>query len=196
MGIVLTKELKRMDKAWKLEELPELKVGDNLAFKAKGWGKLAAAIIKAKTFHWEMLGDRLVDDEISVGDWSCVGSTDKGITTHLLSQYQYRHMRIYRPKLSPGVQETLKPYILKRFSYWGDQHYDVKGVIMVALWCLLRKLGFKVEWWEHNSSKFWCLEFNNIVWRDFDFALVPDSEPPYPTNMERSPRLELIWSTF
>jgi len=61
------------------------------------------------------------------------------------------------------------------------QRYDYKGVVMVGLWCLLRKLGLKVEWWEHGSSKFWCLEFNEIVLRDLWRPLVPITEPPYPT---------------
>lgn len=186
-----------MDKVWSLADLPELKTGDNLAFKAEGAKQQAMVkLIDAKTFHWGLVGERQINDEISVGDWSVVDSLSKGITTHLLSEYQYRHMRIYRPKLPEGEQDRLKPYLLKRYSYYGDQHYDWKGVVMVGIWCILHKLGLNVEWWEHDSSAFWCLEFNEIVWRNFGYPLVPESEPPYPTNMERSERLELIWGTF
>ena len=88
--------------------------------------------------------------------------------------------------MEPGEQEMLKELVLKQYYYYGDQRYDYKGVVMVGLWCLLRKLGLKVEWWEHGSSKFWCLEFNEIVLRDLWRPLVPITEPPYPTNMCKS----------
>jgi len=181
---------------WGLGQLPELKVGDCLAFEAEGWQKAAVRIIGAKSWHWAMCGERLVDDEISVGDHSVADSISKGITTHLLSEYRNRHMRVYRPKLLPSTQEELTPRLIKQYCYWGDQRYDWLGVLMVAIWCLLRKLGCHVEWWVHNSHRFWCLEFNNTVWRDLGYPLVPEDEPPYPTNMENSPMLELIWSNF
>lgn len=186
-----------MGKVWFLTDLPELKTGDNLAFRAQGTlQRLQVKLIRAATYHWALVGDKRVDDELSVGDWEVVDSTSKGITAHLLSEYQYRHMRVYRPKLLPAVQDTLKPYLLKRYNYYGDQRYDYWGVGMVALWYLLKKVGFNVEWFVHNSKKFWCLEFNELVWRDFGFPLVSSTEPPYPTNMENSPMLELIWGTF
>jgi hypothetical protein len=183
-------------RVWSLSDLPELKTGYHLAFRAEGWQRPQVAIIGAETYHWEMVGERRIDDEISVGDWSAVGSIGKGISTHLLSQYQWRHMRIYRPTMPPELLDSLKSRILKRYDHYGDQKYDVKGVVMVGAWCLLHKMGFDVEWWEHNSHAFWCLEFNNIVMRDVWLPIVPDSEAPYPTNFERSPRLELIWGTF
>lgn len=181
---------------WKLSELPELKVGDNLAFKATGIEVIQVKIIGAVTYHWGMVGERVVDDSMSAGDYSVFDSTSKGITAHLLSEYQSRHMRVYRPRMEPGVHVALKDHIMKRYYYYGDQHYDYKGVAMVALWCLLRKLGLKVEWWVHDSNKFWCLEFNEVVLRDLWKPLVPITEPPYPTNMENSSILEKIWGTF
>lgn len=182
---------------WGLGQLPELKVGDCLAFEAEGWQKAAVAIIGAETFHWAMCGERLIDDEISVGDHAVADSISKGITTHLLSEYSSRHMRVYRPKLPPGVvQEILVPKIIKLYCYYGTRMYDWIGVLMVATWCLLRKLGFKVRWWEHDPSRFYCLEFDWRVWKDLGYSLVPEDEPPYPGNMERSRMLELIWSSF
>lgn len=181
---------------WKLADLPELRAGDNLAFKAEGIGAIQARIIGAVSYHWGMVGERVVDDPESTGDYSVFDSTNKGITAHLLSEYQTRHMRIYRPKMEPGVYVALKDHIMKRYYYYGDQRYDYVGVLMVALWCLLRKLGLSKEWWVHNSRKFWCLEFNEVVLRDLWEPLVPTDEPPYPTNMENSPKLELIWGTF
>ena len=183
-------------KVWSLSDLPELKTGYFLAFKAEGWQRPQVAIIGAKTYHWELVGDRRVDDEISVGDWQCAGAVSKGIASHLISEYQWRHMRIYQPTMPPELLDSLGPRLLKRYDWYGDQRYDYKGVVMVALWCLQRKVGLNMEWWEHNSNAFWCLEFNNIVMRDLWLPIVPDSEPPYPTNFEQSPRLKLIWGTF
>lgn len=196
---------------WDLGDLPELKTADNLAFKAEGIQVPQVKLIGAVTYHWELVGEQRINDSISVADWSAVGSISKGISTHLLSQYRHRHMRVYRPKLLLGVQDGLKPYLLKRYDHYGDQHYDKKGVVMVGAWCLAHKAGWNVEWWEHNNSAFWCLEFNNLIWRDMGelkdesgllispipgFMLVPDTEPAYPTNMENSPNLELVWGTF
>ncbi len=181
---------------WNLSDLPELKTGDNLAFKAEGIQVTQVKIIGAVTYHWGMVGEELVVLTGADSDYSVFDSTSKGITAHLLSEYQNRHMRVYRPRMEPGEQEGLKDLILKRYYYYGDQHYDYGGVAMVALWCLLRKLGLKVEWFVHDSSRFWCLEFNEIVLRDLWRPLVPITEPPYPTNMENSPLLEKIWGTF
>ena len=180
---------------WDLADLPPLLVGDNLAFKAEGIQVAQAKIIGAVTYHWGMVGERVADDIVSVADYSVFDSTSKGITAHLLSEYQPRHMRVYRPKMQPGEQERLKALILKRYYYYGTDLYDWKGVIMVGLWCLLRKLGFKVEWWEHNASRLYCLEFNEVVLRPW-IHLVSEDEPPYPRNMEQSNKLELIWGTF
>lgn len=185
-----------MNKVWNLADLPELKTADCLAFRAEGIQVFQVKIIGAITYHWGMVGERVTDDSVSAGDYSVFDSTSKGITAHLLSEYQTRHMRVYRPRMELGEQERLKELLMKRYYYYGDQRYDYKGVIMVALWTLLRKLRLKVEWWVHDSSKFWCLEFNEIVLRDLWKPLVPTTEPPYPTNMENSPMLELIWGTF
>ncbi|MCJ7829366.1 MAG: hypothetical protein MUP81_06470 [Dehalococcoidia bacterium] len=184
-----------MANKWELKDLPPLKVGDCLAFEATGWQKVVH-IIKAVSFHWALIGEALVDDTISHGDYAVCDSIDKGITTHLLSEYQGRGMRIYRPKLPPDYQRELAPLLIKRYCYYGDQRYDWFGVLAVATWLILRKLGWNVEWWVHDSNRFWCLEFNEIVWRDLGYPLVPEDEPPHPGNMEKSPMLELIWSTF
>lgn len=180
---------------WNLTDLPALMVGDELLFEAVGWQKIVY-ILGAKSFHGAMAGERLIDDSISEGDYSISDSIDKGITTHLLSEYQHRGMRIYRPKLPPDHQRELAPLLIKRYCYYGDQRYDWFGVLAVALWLILRKLGFNIEWFVHDSNRFWCLEFNEIVWRDLGYPLVPENEPPHPGNMENSLMLELIWGTF
>jgi hypothetical protein len=178
---------------WELSDLPKLKVGDCLAFEAEGWQKVVS-IIGAKSFHWAMVGERLIDDDISTGDYAVVDSISKGICTHLLSEYRYRGMRVYRPHV-PN-QEAKKRYLIKRYCYWGDNRYDWFGVLAVALWLLLRKIGLDPEWWVHDSNRFWCLEFNEIVWRELGYPLVPENEPSHPGNMENSPMLKLIWGTY
>lgn len=181
---------------WTLNDLPSLLVGDNLAFKAEGYQVPLVSLINAESFHWAMVGARQIDDEVSIGDYGVHDSTSKGVTAHLLSEYQTRHMRVYRPVLTPGRQEELKQQLLKRYLYWGDQKYDYFGVAMVGVWWIAHKVNPNVEWFVHNSSKFWCLEFNFVVWRDFGLLLVPESEPPHPGNMEKSPNLKLIWGTY
>jgi len=180
---------------WELSNLPPLLVGDCLAFEATGWQKIVY-IIGARSFHWALVGQKLVNDDISAGDYAVCDSIDKGICTHLLSEYRYRNMRIYRPILETNHQEAMAPWLIKRYCYYGDQRYDWKGVLAVTTWLLLRKLGLNIEWWVHDSNRFWCLEFNEIVWRDLGYPLVPESEPPHPGNMENSPMLKLIWGTF
>lgn len=189
--------MKQKANKWDLQSLPELKTGDNLAFKAVGLQIPQVKIIGAESYHWGLVGERVFDNYVSVGDYSVFDSTTKGVTAHLLSEYQTRHMKIYRPKLEPGVLDSLKRDILKRCYYYGTDRYDWRGLFMVALWCLIRKVKPNVEWWEHNSNKLWCLEFNEVILRPLiPTPLVPASEPPYPTNMENSPHLELIWSSY
>ena len=180
---------------WKLADLPLLMTGDRLAFRAEGWQRPVIAVIGAKTWHWAFVGEPLVDNELSQGDWSVEDSTSKGTTSHLLSEYQYRHMRIYRPELSDGQQESEARYLLKWCKYYGVCKYDMAGVFHLALWCILRKLGIKVKWWERND-RFWCLEYLDQVNRDLDHQVVPDDEPAYPTNFERNKTHKLIWGTF
>jgi hypothetical protein len=180
---------------WKIKDLPSLLVGDCLAFEAVGWQKIVH-ITGAKSFHWAMVGQNLIADDINAGDYAVCDSIDKGITMHLLSEYQGRGMRIYRPKISTTKQMWLAPLLIKRYCYYGDQRYDWFGVLAVAAWVLLRILDFNVEWWVHDSNRFWCLEFNEIVWRDLGYPLVPEDEPPHPANMENSKMLELIWGTY
>jgi hypothetical protein len=181
---------------WTLNDLPPLLVGDNLAFKAEGYQVPLVSLIDAESFHWAMVGARQIEDEFSIGDYGVHDSTSKGITAHLLSEYRTRHMRVYRPVLAPGRQEELKQQILKRYLYWGDQKYDYFGVVMVGVWWIAHKVNPNFEWFVHNSSKFWCLEFNFVIWRDFGLLLVPEIEPPHPGNMEKSPNLKLIWGTY
>ena len=180
---------------WELSELPDLKVGDCLAFESTGWQKIVK-LIGARSFHWGMIGGPLQDDSISEGDYSIFDSTSKGITAHLLSEYRARGMRVYRIRIEDDYHKELAPLLMKRYFYYGDQRYDWFGVLAVATWLLLRKLGFNVEWWVHDSNRFWCLEFNELVWRDLGYPLVPENEPPHPGNMERSPALKCIWGTY
>lgn len=180
---------------WELKDLPELRIGDNVAFKAEGLQKPFVRLIGAETWHWGMVGQKVVNDTISEGDYSVFDSTNKGITAHLLSEYQHRHMRVYRPKLSIKKQAKIRKLLMKRYYLYGTDHYDWKGVIMVGAWCILRKLGLNVEWWEHDDNKLYCLEFNEVVIRPF-IHLTPENEPPYPANMEQSSNLKIIWGTF
>lgn len=180
---------------WKLSDLPPLKTGDRLAFRAEGWQRFALSVIDATTWHWAFIGVPLVDNELSVGDWSVEDSTSKGTTSHMLSEYQNRHMRIYRPELPEGQQDTEGPVLIKWCKYYGRVTYDWIGIPMVAAWCILRKLGIKVHWWERND-RFWCLEYVDQVNRDLDHQVVPDDEPAYPTNFEKSKTHRLIWGTF
>lgn len=189
-----------MKQNWVLADLPHLMTLDNLAFRAEGWQKPTVAMIGAKTWHWALVGLPQPDNEISIGDWSVVDSTSKGMTTHLLSEYQGRHMRVYRPVMLPGVQLLLAQEGMKWANYYGICRYDGVGVSNVALWCILRKLGIKVGWWEDkipgSNVKFWCLESNAQILNDVGFRLIPKGEPAYPKNFEASTKLELIWGTF
>lgn len=201
---------------WRLEDLPPLLVGDNLAFKAENIQVPVVKMIGAETWHWAMVGNRVewmrvighlhqLNNPIHLTnperralnfDYQVVDSTDKGITHHLLSEYQRRHMRIYRPKYPPSGQEQLAPFFIYLYLRYGTRRYDRAGVASVGLWCILRKMGIKVAWWDHSSKTFWCLEFNGKIHRLCGLPLVPRDEPAHPGNMERSENLELIWRTF
>lgn len=197
-----------MEKIWSLDELPQLIVGDCLAFRAEGWQRPAMKWIGAETFHWAMVGAQLKDFEIPIIptvqmagefnplDYQVVDATSKGVTHHLLSEYQFRHMRVYRPQYPTGVQEALKPLFLWRYLYYGDRAYDNKGALSVGIWGLLTKIGFKIKWWDPDPKDFYCLEFDATIHKDFGLFLVPGGQPAYPPNMEKSKALVKIWGTF
>lgn len=182
---------------WELKDLPELKVGDCLAFEAEGWQRIVW-LVGGRSFHWGMVGRPVIDDELSKGDYQIIDSTSKGTTNHLLSEYQGRGMRVYRPRMQ--ITGKLAKQILKRCYYYGCCQYDYFGVANVFAWCLLRMAGFKVAWWEsklaYTNTKFWCLELDEQILDDFGLSLIPDDEPAYPYNMENSKALRLIWGTY
>lgn len=184
-----------MKKIWELKDLPELKVGDGLAFKADlGFEEGIVGIMGAVTWHWAMAGQELPADDFSGADRVIVGSIVKGIAEELLSSYESRHMRVYRPQLPEGIQDALALPLLKRCYYYGACEYDFLGITNVTLWFLLRHFGLK--WWMRKDMRFYCIEFLNQIWADFDFPLVDGGEPAMPSNMEDSPQLKCIWGTF
>lgn len=180
---------------WNLDYLPPLKTGDLLAFKAQGrLQQWLVGLTGALTWHWALVGRPQPDDELSQRDWSVAESISKGIARTLLSDYQDRHMRIYRPALPEGEQERMAPFIMKRCNAYGRAGYDVMGVTNAGLWFVLRHFGLKS--WIRRDMKFYCIEFCNQVWADLDFPLVDMESWPVPANMENSDQLELVWGTF
>jgi len=187
--------MKATDSVWTVGDLPELKTGDCLCFRAQG--RIQQWVVKtigAESWHWALVGRKQPADDWGGEDWSVAESIDKGVARTLLSQYQHRHMRIYRPRLPDGEQEKLAPYVMKRCNFYGKAGYDWMGVANIGVWFLLRHLG--LTWWMKKDMRFWCIELCNQVWADLDFPLCDMGEPPNPVNFEQSDQLELIWRTF
>lgn len=203
-------------KIWDIKDLPPLLVGDCLAFRAEGIQKPIISICKAKSWHWAMVGAEIKWEEVlknngNLGDplmlsmsqrrdmffdYQVVDSTSKGITHHLLSEYQHRHMRVYRSICPLGKQLALKEYILYLYLYYGMRPYDYLGVAAIGLWWILNHVGIKVDWWGHSDKSFWCLELPDRVHGLCGLPLIPVYEPAYPYNMEHSENLSLIWGTY
>lgn len=199
---------------WNIASLPPLRVGDCLAFEAQGVQKPLMKICGARSWHWAMVGKKVNwEDVLAVEellghplaldfiqrldmsfDYQVVDSTSKGITHHLLSEYQKRNMRIYRPKLF--VQGNIEDYILYLYLYYGMRPYDYLGVAAIALWWILNYAGIKTDWWGHSQKSFWCMELPSEILAKCNLPLVPANEPAYPYNMEQSAGLELIWRTY
>jgi len=208
----------RKSNIWNVANLPPLRVGDCLAFEAQGIQKPLMKICGAKSWHWAMVGKKVSWEEVlkteellgfplglslpqrftMVYDYQVVDSTSKGITHHLLSEYQHRNMRVYRPVFlyQPSVQGNLEDYILYLYLYYGMRPYDYLGVVAVALWWILNHVGIKTDWWGHSQKSFWCMELPSEILSKCNQPLVPANQPPYPYNMENSERLELIWGTY
>ena len=184
---------------WFFNQLPPIYVGDIFAFKAEpGFEQWAVAKENALTWHWALAGKALPVDQFSGVDQEIIGSISKGVATELLSAYQYRHMRIYRPKLPRGIdwasQISLELPILKRCAYYGAYEYNWLGVGESAIEYFLKYLGIKINL--PIGHRFYCIQFVARIWQDFNFPLVKDWEQVTPYDMEHSPQLELVWGTF
>jgi hypothetical protein len=180
---------------WTIDQLPPLKIGDGLAFKAApGIQEKLIESMGASTWHWALAGQPYPSDEFSGPDYGIIGSIKKGIATELLSEYQCRHMRIYRPVLPGDYQDSLSGSILKRCAYYGNYDYNWLDVTRIPFWYFLRPFG--LQWQVLSHTSFYCLQFYNQIWADFDFPLVDGNEPATPWNLENSPQLELVWGTF
>jgi len=180
---------------WTLKDLPRLYTGDLLAFEANGWWqKKLVGIIKAKSWHWAIVGFPLPRDEFSKADWSVAEAVNKGTAFNLLSSYRNTPMRVYRPTMTLDDQLEMGPYLLKRCCYYGNAGYDWWGVGGVGFWFVLKHLG--IPCWIQNDMRFYCIEFCNQVWADLDFPICDMSEPPNPYNFENSGQIKMIWGTF
>jgi len=180
---------------WRIEDLPPLKIGYLPAFKtAEGYQQHIGNTFGFETWHWSILGNSHPADMFSGLDYSNGESINKGVARTLLSEQQYRHMRIYKPDIPDKEIDKLGPSILKRMDYYGKAGYDWLGVGNMSLWFILRHFG--VKWWMQRDMRFWCLEFSNQIWADFDFPLCDMAEPANPLNFEHSPQLKLVWGTF
>lgn len=180
---------------WTFDDMPSLMVGDLLAFKADpGWQEWAVGLQGAKTFHWAIAGIGLPPDDLCGYDREIIGSINKGVAQELLSAYRHRHMRVYRPNLPMGVQDSLRNAILKRAAYYGSYGYDWLGVSEAAVSFILREIGIRLHC--PTNHRFYCIEFVCQLWADFNFPLYDMDHPVTPVDLETSPQLKLIWGTF
>lgn len=178
---------------WKVDQLPPLMVGDILAFKADpGFEQWAVAKEHAITWHWALAGAYLPQDAYGEADYQIIGSINKGIATELLSAYEYRPMRIYRPEVKD--QEAVANAILKRCAYYGAYEYNWLGVAESAIDYLIKDFGIAIHLPVHH--RFYCIQFVARLWQDFGIYLVPDWELVTPHDMENSKHMQLIWGVY
>ncbi len=183
------------DSIWTIDQLPPLKVGDCLAFKAQpGFEQWAVGLEGALTWHWALAGIQLPADQYGGPDYEIIGSINKGVAQELLSAYQHRHIRVYRPDLPEGEQDVLAASILKRYAYYGGFEYNWLGVNEAALAYFLKYIGIKVHL--PLNHRFYCIQFVCQVWSDFDLPLYDQAEPPTPYDLENTNQLKLKWGTF
>ncbi len=180
---------------WTIADLPPLKTGYLTAFKtAEGYQQYIGQSFGFETWHWGVVGHPHPADMFSGPDYSHGESINKGVARTLLSEQQYRHMRIYGPDMPDEEIDRLGPSLLKRMDFYGKAGYDWLGVCNVGLWFILKHFGIK--WWMQKDARFYCIEFVNQLYVDFDFPLVDGAEPSTPMNMEQSDQLKLVWGTF
>lgn len=185
---------------WTVTQLPVLMVGDILAFKAEpGFEQWVVSRQGAVTWHWALVGEWFPPDVNSgvqgfaaFEDRQIIGSINKGIATELLSAYNYRQMRIYRPKLNHQV--SLRNDILRRCAYYGSYEYNWLGVAESAVEYLLKEIGIRVRL--PVSHRFYCIQFVARIMQDFGLHLVDDWQGVTPYDIENSSKLEKIWGTF
>lgn len=180
---------------WKIDELPALETWDGLAFKAEpGLEEWAIHLEQAESWHWAGAGLPLPADQYGPADREIVGSIDKGVATELLSAYQWRHMRIYRPEMMPEHPRPAPEDVKKRCANYGAYRYNLLGVNEAAVSYLLRYLGIKVHLTVTHG--FYCLQFYNRILADFSFVHYDPDYPVTPYDMENLPGLKCIWGTY
>lgn len=181
---------------WTLADLPPLLVGDNFAFQVDpGFDAWVVQWNNAVSWHWALAGLELPADQYGPADRQIVGSLQKGIATELLSTYGHRGMRIYRPKLPSGVQESLTNALLKRYAYYGAYTYNFIQVYEAPADYLLRAQGIQIP--TPQGNRFYCLQFCAQVWADMGYPLYDASKGTVTqADLENSPMLEKIWGNY
>ena len=184
-------------KIWTIDQLPDLYVGDILAFGADpGFQHFVVSLQHATTFHWAIVGERLDATDTTPLDYQIIGSINKGIATENLSAYQFRQMRVYRIKgMSIEEQILLRIKILYQCGYYGAYQYNWLGVAEAAIIFLLKEIGIKLHLGFINH-RFYCIQFDARLWSDIGYDLVQDWQFVTPYDMETTPKLKIAWSTF
>lgn len=182
---------------WTFADLPQLLIGDLFAFRVDpGFAAWAVQFNDAITWHWAMAGIYLPADAVGgPEDRQIVGSIHKGIATELLTSYQHRPMRVYRPKLPEGIQESLATAILKRYAFYGEYTYNTIGLEEAPADFMLRRWGIQIP--TPQGKTFYCIQFCAQVWADLGYPLYDASLGAVtPYDLENSPMLEKIWGNF
>lgn len=180
---------------WTIDQLPPLKIWDGLAFKAEpGFEEWAIHLEQAESWHWAGAGMPLPADQYGPADREIVGSINKGVATELLSAYQWRHMRIYRPEMMPAHPQPAPEDVKKRCAYYGAYQYNLLGVDEAALAYFARYLGIKLHLTDNH--RFYCIQFYNRILADFYFVHYDPDYPVTPHDMENLPGLKKIWGTY
>lgn len=143
------------------------------------WAKQLCRIIGAKTYHWGMFVMR------DGGYWITTESIHKGVT---LTHADFKQAYIYRIK---GTSRIKPVSIIKIVARYGRCRYDWNVAFKAALWWLAKHyFGKVIPRWHDEAVN--CQEWVVLLASGLDVLIIPLSDYPMCTNLERSPYLEYI----
>lgn len=178
--------------------MPELLPGDLFATPAKkGFQKWVCKhfLDGAETWHWGIITRIYPGGDNSTGKYAISESIGKGVASGLLSFYDDKTIRIYRPYEIDKLDFSFLNYRVHYLAcYYGRSPYDFPVFLDIGKWFILRRLGIKSK--IRKDARFYCQEYVVRIWRDLGINLITNTEYPVCKNIEHSLEMKLIYREF
>lgn len=179
--------------------MPLLRPGDLFATPAKGGFQKWVCntfLDGAETWHWGIITRVFQGEGMTVSDrYGISESIGKGVASGLLSFYDDKTIRIYRPREVDKLDFSFLNYHIHYLACrYGRAYYDFPVFLDIGKWFILRRLGIKSK--IRKDARFYCQEYVVRIWRDIGINLITNDQYPVCKNLEQSTEMKLIYREF